>query len=92
MKKRFSQIGILNLHRYTVAVHEGKKSHKCSICEKSFSQKGSLKLHNLPVHEGNKPHKCSFGETTFSLFRKFLAVHEGKKYAICSLIEDVFQM
>jgi uncharacterized Zn-finger protein len=36
------------------SVHEGKKQHKCSICDCSFSLKGNLKAHLQLVHERNK--------------------------------------
>ena len=41
------------------AAHEGKKPHKCSICDYSTANKGYLKKQIEAVHEGKKPHKCS---------------------------------
>ena len=36
---------------YIEAVHEGKKAHKCMICEATFTLKQSLKRHILLIHE-----------------------------------------
>ena len=33
---------------------------KCSICEKLFASKCSLKEHIAAVHDGKKPFKCDF--------------------------------
>ena len=30
------------------------------MCDKIFSEKGTLKKHISSVHEGNKPFKCKF--------------------------------
>ena len=40
------------------SVHEGKKSHACSVCESSFAQKSTLRQHMESVHQDKKPHKC----------------------------------
>ena len=40
-----------NLKKHIEAVHEGKKPHKCVICEATFTQKTSLKKHITNVHE-----------------------------------------
>ena len=47
------------LRNHIAVVHEGKKSHICSICESSFSTKPYLKRHILSVHEDKKSNKCS---------------------------------
>ena len=41
-------------------VHEGKRSHKCSYCEKSFTEKGHLSEHIQVVHEGNTSSHLEF--------------------------------
>jgi hypothetical protein len=33
-------------------VHEGKKPHKCSICDYSFTIEGNLNNHINTIHEG----------------------------------------
>ena len=44
--------------RHIASVHEGKKAFKCQICDKSFSQKGSMNKHMASVHEEIKAFKC----------------------------------
>ena len=64
---------------HTVAVHEGKKPFKCIICEKYFSNKGTLNNHVASVHEGIKPFKCDICETRFATkgtLKRHMAVHE----------------
>ena len=41
-----------------MTVHEGRKSHECKICRKSFGEGGTLKMHIKTVHEGEKLHQC----------------------------------
>ena len=67
------------LKRHVAQVHDKQKPFECSICHKSFSQKGNLFLHNKNVHQGLKrvkPHKqclttprdCYCFHRLFSLF------------------------
>ena len=46
-------------------VHSEEKPHHCSVCDKGFRQKGSLKEHLL-THSGDKPHKCSMCDAAFT--------------------------
>ena len=59
------------------------KEKECSICQKSFSTKQSLKNHIEAVHEGKRPHNCSICDYSTAhkadLKRHIEAVHEGKK-------------
>ena len=42
---------------------ENKKTHKCSICNYSFSRKRTMNIHIKSVHDGNKPVNLSCFET-----------------------------
>ena len=68
---------------------EGKKSHTCSLCGYTCSQKGQLKIHFESVHEGKKPHNCSLCDYACSqkgqLKRLFESVHEEKKPHKCPI-------
>ena len=87
--KRAQQKHNLKIHIY--AIHEGKKLHKCSICDLSFAQKQYLKIHVYSLHEGKKSHKCSICD--YSCTRKgnlrihIDAIHEGKKPHKCSICD-----
>ena len=78
------------------SVHERKKSHKCSICDSSFSSNKDLKRHITSVHENKKDRKCKICETTFArkhyLKVHIRSVHEGKKSYKCSICESSFTL
>ena len=46
-------------------VHEGKKDHKCDLCDKSFSDRRNLATHVYTVHEKHRDHKCNYCGKTF---------------------------
>ena len=64
-------------------MHEGKKLHKCKLCDMSFAYKYGLKGHVLAVHEGKKPHLCPTCGISFAdkgnLTKHVAAVHNGIK-------------
>ncbi|KAK9887302.1 hypothetical protein WA026_021610 [Henosepilachna vigintioctopunctata] len=58
-----------------------KPDHSCTICEKSFSQKGNLMRH-LRMHEGVKPFTCELCGHKFEQkanLKKHLDAHSDKK-------------
>ena len=77
-----------------MSVHEGKKPHKCSICDYSFGKKGKLKRHIQSVHEKNKPHKCSICDYTAShignLRKHIKSVHEEKTHIDAQFVITAF--
>ena len=46
------------MEKHITFVHEGKKPHKCTICDASFALKAGLKQHVSFAHEKKKTHKC----------------------------------
>ena len=83
-----------SVNKNTVAIHEEKNSHKCSICGYSCATKRNMKVHTEVIHEGIKPYKCSICDYSFSRKDKLKnhidAVHEGKKPHKCSICDHYF--
>ena len=75
-------------------IPEEKKPYQCSICDNSYTTKGSLKIHMDAVHEGKTPHQCSICNYSYaresSLKTHIKAVHEGKKPHKCSICDRSF--
>ena len=75
-------------------INKGKKPFKCSICDSSFSQKGTLKRHMASVHEEKKPFKCPTCDAGFAqkgkLIRHLESVHELKKPFKCPTCDASF--
>ena len=61
-EKKFTKIWNLLDH---VRMHEGIKPYECKLCNKTFTQKGNLKKHNIVQHSDislsdRKKFECSF--------------------------------
>jgi KRAB domain-containing zinc finger protein len=84
------------LKKHIESVHEKKRPHLCSTCEKSFASKQDLKRHILMVHEkiNHKKHLCSQCDSSFfnisGLKVHTDSVHEGKRPFECSLCDSKF--
>ena len=58
------------MKEHIAVVHEGKKRHKCSICEKHLSTKHHMIKHIVVVHEGIKPHKWLYNQKGTTLLEE----------------------
>ena len=80
--------------RLEIDMKEGNKDLECSICNKSFSSKDTLKKHLRRIHEAGKSHICSECGDKFYDKRELkvhiLSMHEGKKLFRCSICKLCF--
>ena len=70
------------------------KSHKCSICIRSFRSFKRLSKHRAAEHEGEEPFKCHICDARFfkkiTMNRHLTSVHEGMKPFKCSRCDSSF--
>ncbi|CAD7079847.1 unnamed protein product [Hermetia illucens] len=62
-QKDFLKASYLNDHMRKV--HRGERRHKCTECEKTFSNSSNLICH-LRTHTGEKPYKCTVCNASFN--------------------------
>ena len=68
----------------------------CTICEKSYCQKGKLNFHVKTSHmpSGDNPTKCLYCEKTFATMvgkaRHEAIVHMGRKEYMCDICDKTF--
>ena len=54
--KTFAKRAVLSIH--IKRIHTNRETHRCALCDKTYSHKGDLYQHVQAVHEGKK-HYCS---------------------------------
>ena len=74
------------------SVHEKKKPFKCNVCNKDFSQKSGLYLHNKRLHQTvGRPFKCDTCDksyiTSIELKSHIKHTHESTKNFFCKVCE-----
>lgn len=70
----YSAADCLELENHVLLVH---KQFMCSICDKTYTRRDSLKLH-MNSHTGAKPFKCEFCGMTFA--HRFTRLTHRKKH------------
>ena len=66
-------------------IHTGEKPYKCKDCNKGFTKKANLKVHQL-IHSGEKPYKCIVCDRCFgqkSTLNAHKRTHTGEKPYKC---------
>ncbi|GLH16047.1 Zinc finger protein, partial [Gryllus bimaculatus] len=86
---------VCNDDHLTVADTEEKSNvcrHECSICQKSFTTKGSLERHML-IHSGERPYECSVCRKGFAQRIQLVThmrMHSGERPYECSVCQKGF--
>ncbi|KAK2708629.1 zinc finger protein 239-like isoform X2 [Artemia franciscana] len=79
-----------NLHRRSLHILE--KPYECEICQKNFSRRAHLNLHQR-THTGDKPHQCELCKKNFSNpsgLRVHRRIHTGDKPYQCEECKKSF--
>ncbi|KXJ28167.1 Zinc finger protein 320 [Exaiptasia diaphana] len=86
--------GVLHHTKKQQAIQTTEKSFKCTICHKTFKQKGYLKVH-IQIHRGEKEFKCNICNKDFAT-KSSLQTHnlihqgQGEKPHKCTICDKAF--
>uniref|UniRef100_UPI0035901392 zinc finger and SCAN domain-containing protein 20-like n=1 Tax=Myxine glutinosa TaxID=7769 RepID=UPI0035901392 len=72
--------------------HTMKKSHKCPVCGKCFTEKSRVRLH-MKSHMEKRPHECSVCGKTFiqsSHVKSHMRMHTGERPYKCTICGKAF--
>ncbi|RXG68538.1 Zinc finger and BTB domain-containing protein 20 [Armadillidium vulgare] len=61
----YKSLNVGDVKRHVMFKHTGEKPFQCTICDKSFTVKQTLKIH-MRTHTGEKPYLCSLCSKRFT--------------------------
>ena len=81
-----------NKRKYDEVMNEPEKTYLCKFCDKSFKQRGYLKIH-MTIHTGEKPFSCDYCGLRFRLkstMDKHRRLHTGERPFVCDVCKKTF--
>uniref|UniRef100_UPI00358E82EA zinc finger protein 271-like isoform X1 n=2 Tax=Myxine glutinosa TaxID=7769 RepID=UPI00358E82EA len=87
-----SSLVFLDHMKEHMTVHTGERSHKCTVCTKSFSRSSTLNRH-IKLHTAVKTHKCTLCQKAFSEWNALnthLGIHVEERPHRCTVCNKSF--